>query len=258
VAPRSSPFGTAKRAYQVALINGIDEGGFGGADTQHNVGRGSIGNGSVQREAAIWNIAFAIMTGILIGTAALTADADQTALAPPRVSELLFEVMADGVQIYTCEAKERGLEWSFKAPQANLFDNQGRPTGTHFAGPTWKMDDGSAVVGEVMPRPMRQNQVQINGRCCAPRGMRAPVSEAAELFRPQQGRRLAEMACEQGDLQEVGVAGARRKVPHLHVLDHALPKDCHGKLLCEMECAARSAPSCRNRSLSMMQAAYDN
>jgi hypothetical protein len=47
----------------------------------------------VQREAAIWNIAFAIMTGILIGTAALTADADQTALAPPRVSELLFEVM---------------------------------------------------------------------------------------------------------------------------------------------------------------------
>src|SRR5437867_13372659 len=61
------------------------------------------------------------------------------------------------------------------------------------------------------------------------------------------------MTCEQGDLQKVGVAGARGKVPHLHVLDHALPKDCHGKLRCEMECAALSAPSCRNRSLSMMQ-----
>jgi hypothetical protein len=34
-------------------------------------------------------------------------------------------------------------------------------------------------------------------------------------------------------LQEVGIPGARRKVPHLHVLDHALPKDGHGKLLCE-------------------------
>ena len=25
------------------------------------------------------------------------------------------------------------------------------------------------------------------------------------------------------------------KIPHLHVLGHALPKGCHGKLLCEME-----------------------
>src|SRR5271169_1484995 len=66
------------------------------------------------------------------------------------------------------------------------------------------------------------------------------------------------MACEQGDLQEVGIPGARRKVPHLHVLDHALPKDGHGKLLCEMECAALSAPPCRNPSLSMMRGAYDD
>src|SRR5258708_34502807 len=33
-----------------------------------------------------------------------------------------------------------------------LFDRQGRQVGTHFGGPTWKLDDGSAVVGEVVAR----------------------------------------------------------------------------------------------------------
>ena len=61
----------------------------------------------------------------------------------------MLELDADGVQIYTCEAKGGGFEWSFKAPEANLFDKEGRQVGTHFAGPTWKIDDGSEVVGEV-------------------------------------------------------------------------------------------------------------
>jgi len=64
----------------------------------------------------------------------------------------LLEVVADGVQIYTCDAKEGGFVWSFKAPEASLFDQEGRQIGTHFAGPTWKIDDGSAIVGEVVAR----------------------------------------------------------------------------------------------------------
>jgi resolvase-like protein len=44
----------------------------------------------------------------------------------------------------------------------------------------------------------------------------------------------------------------------LHVLDHALAKDRHGKLRCEMECAALSAPSCPDRSLSMMRRTCDD
>ena len=56
------------------------------------------------------------------------------------------------VQIYTCGAKETRFDWSFKAPEANLFDGQGRQIGTHFGGPTWKIDDGSAVVDEVIAR----------------------------------------------------------------------------------------------------------
>jgi hypothetical protein len=36
--------------------------------------------------------------------------------------------------------------------EANLFDEQGWQIGTHFAGPSWKMNDGSEVVGEVVAK----------------------------------------------------------------------------------------------------------
>lgn len=96
--------------------------------------------------------AFAVMAGILVGMGAFAVNADQTAVAPPQGSALLLEAPADGVQIYTCEAKGNLFQWSFKAPEANLFDKQGRQIGTHFAGPTWKMADGSAIVGEVIAK----------------------------------------------------------------------------------------------------------
>ena len=96
--------------------------------------------------------ALAVLTGILVGMGAFAVNADQTAVAPPQGSAPLLEVVADGVQIYTCEAKGNLFEWSFKAPEANLFDEQGRQIGTHFAGPTWRMADGSAIVGEVIAK----------------------------------------------------------------------------------------------------------
>jgi Protein of unknown function (DUF3455) len=98
------------------------------------------------------NMAFATTAGILVGISAIAVNADQTGVAPPQGSALLLEVSADGVQVYTCEAKGSLFEWSFKAPEANLFDKQGRQIGTHFAGPTWKMADGSAIVGEVVTK----------------------------------------------------------------------------------------------------------
>jgi hypothetical protein len=95
---------------------------------------------------------FVISAGILIGMGTIAVYANQTAVAPPKGSALLLEVAADGVQIYTCESKPSGFEWSFTAPEANLFDTQGRQIGTHFDGPTWKLDDGSAVVGKVIAK----------------------------------------------------------------------------------------------------------
>src|SRR5215471_504622 len=93
------------------------------------------------------------ITGCLIATFALSgaALAADELVPAPKGAPLLLEVEADGVQVYTCEAKDQGFAWVFKAPEANLFDKQNRHVGTHFAGPTWKMSDG-AVVGEGVSR----------------------------------------------------------------------------------------------------------
>ena len=97
-----------------------------------------------------FDMAFAMGVGILVGMSGFLVNADQPGVAPPQGSAPLLEVVADGVQIYTCEAKGSLFQWTFTAPEANLFDKQGRQIGTHFAGPTWKMADGSAIVGEVI------------------------------------------------------------------------------------------------------------
>jgi hypothetical protein len=104
-----------------------------------------------------WKMAilfFLLLGVILLAIRLLSApvSADQTGVAPPQSSAPLLEAAADGVQIYTCEAKGSLFQWTLTAPQANLFDKQGRQIGTHFAGPTWKMADGSAVVGEVIAK----------------------------------------------------------------------------------------------------------
>src|SRR3954465_1178062 len=66
-------------------------------------------------------------------------------LAVPAGHTLLLKALARGVQIYGC--KPEG--WVLKAPEAELFDEQGMKIGHHSGGPTWELPDGSAVVGEV-------------------------------------------------------------------------------------------------------------
>lgn len=84
-----------------------------------------------------------------------------TSITPPNVPDNLkapagelsvLKFMAKGVQIYTCTASTTnttGYEWVLKAPQAELFNEQGTKVGKHYAGPTWEAADGSKVVGEV-------------------------------------------------------------------------------------------------------------
>jgi Protein of unknown function (DUF3455) len=56
---------------------------------------------------------------------------------------------ARGDQIYTCQSTPDGkYAWVLKAPEAQLFDDMGAMIGSHSAGPTWKLDDGSAVKGK--------------------------------------------------------------------------------------------------------------
>jgi hypothetical protein len=74
------------------------------------------------------------------------------ALRPPVGETLLRTLSADGVQVYECRAKAgdaNAAEWVFVAPEARLFDADGRLVGRHYAGPTWEAGDGSKVAGTV-------------------------------------------------------------------------------------------------------------
>jgi hypothetical protein len=65
--------------------------------------------------------------------------------APPG-ARLLLEAKGDGAQVYTCT----DAHWVLKAPDAKLLDAQGQVIGTHFAGPTWRLIDGSEVKGKLI------------------------------------------------------------------------------------------------------------
>jgi Protein of unknown function (DUF3455) len=94
--------------------------------------------------------AIGLLTAItLLPGSAARADDDEP-LPPPPGTALVLETSADGVQIYACEVKDKVYSWVFKAPEANLFGDDDRQIGTHFAGPSWKAADGSTVVGEIM------------------------------------------------------------------------------------------------------------
>jgi hypothetical protein len=67
-------------------------------------------------------------------------------LVPPATESLKFKANAVGVQIYICNGKLDGtFAWTGLAPQANLFNDEGKLIGTHFIGPTWQGNDGSSV-----------------------------------------------------------------------------------------------------------------
>jgi len=67
---------------------------------------------------------------------------------PPGVNLILL-AHASGSQIYTCQAGADGkFAWALKAPEADLKDQEGKIVGSHFAGPTWKLKDGSEVAGK--------------------------------------------------------------------------------------------------------------
>ena len=48
---------------------------------------------------------------------------------------------AVGVQIYACD----GDGWSFVAPRADLYGDNGKLVTLHYGGPTWEARDGSTV-----------------------------------------------------------------------------------------------------------------
>ena len=71
-------------------------------------------------------------------------------LQAPAGSTLQYELYAEGVQVY----RWTGASWQFVAPRADLYADAGMSgqVGTHYAGPRWRSNGGSVVVGAVMRR----------------------------------------------------------------------------------------------------------
>ncbi len=78
-------------------------------------------------------------------TAAFTQQVAPSIEAPPG-ARLLLEARGEGAQVYTCT----NSQWILKAPDAKLLDAGGQVIGTHFAGPTWRLSEGSEVKGKLI------------------------------------------------------------------------------------------------------------
>jgi hypothetical protein len=80
--------------------------------------------------------------------AALAQQAGQS-IDPPAGQQVVLKAKGIGAQIYTCTAAGSAYKWTLKGPDARLMDANGTQIGTHFAGPAWKLNDGSQVQGEL-------------------------------------------------------------------------------------------------------------
>jgi hypothetical protein len=89
---------------------------------------------------------------LFLSTPLVSAPAAETplpeALAAPGET-IVLTAHAVGMQTYECKAGTDGkLAWAFREPVATLIADD-KIVGRHFAGPTWQLSDGSAVVGRV-------------------------------------------------------------------------------------------------------------
>lgn len=74
-------------------------------------------------------------------------------LKAPTGEEVILVGHATGSQIYVCQAgADQKFSWALKGPEADLVDAQSKKIIHHFAGPTWKHNDGSEVTGKVVAK----------------------------------------------------------------------------------------------------------
>ncbi len=103
------------------------------------------------------------------------------AIAVPAGYEVTMKFRASGVQIYRCQPSAQiatNFVWTFVAPDATLFDKDGKAVGRHYAGPTWEANDGSKVVGKEVARVVAPNGSSIPWLL-----LTATVVQAGETFK---------------------------------------------------------------------------
>jgi hypothetical protein len=103
----------------------------------------------VNRIIGVSSIVLLVLASTIFA-APVTAQQVPQQLRPPANEQLLLRVHAKGDQVYICKGEAAQFNWTLKAPDAQLFDQDGKPFGKHFAGPSWEADDGSRVTGKAI------------------------------------------------------------------------------------------------------------
>jgi hypothetical protein len=92
----------------------------------------------------------AFACAVLVLPLAARAQVPETIAAPGET--VVATIHAEGAQVYECKGDTAGkLVWQFREPIATLLAD-GKTVGRHYAGPSWELADGSAVVGKVSGR----------------------------------------------------------------------------------------------------------
>jgi hypothetical protein len=90
---------------------------------------------------------FAIAFLVPLSAPSITSAQVPDAIAAPGEAPVAT-AHAEGAQIYECKVDPGGsLAWKFREPIATLLID-GKTVGRHYAGPTWELVDGSAIVGK--------------------------------------------------------------------------------------------------------------
>jgi uncharacterized protein DUF3455 len=98
----------------------------------------------------MWRQLCTQLTLVLLAVSPMLAQNVPPQLRPPAGEQLFLTAHAKGDQVYTCKEGVTQFDWVLKAPDAQLFNKDGRPFGKHFAGPTWAANDGSRVTGKAV------------------------------------------------------------------------------------------------------------
>jgi hypothetical protein len=91
-----------------------------------------------------------VLISVAINILPVYAQQPGGSIEAPAGARTILTAKGEGVQIYSCMAVQDETKWILKGPDAKLLDAGGEQIGTHFAGPTWKLSDGSQVLGELV------------------------------------------------------------------------------------------------------------
>jgi len=152
----------------------------------------------------------AALSAAPLGQAQTVPAASETVAVPPGMS-VLATLHAQGAQIYECRAGADGrLAWQFREPVATLLEG-GRTVGRHYAGPSWEMADGSAILlGRVagrLPGAGANDIPWLRLEIAERRGTGSvPLASSTEILRVNTSGGVADDGCP--------AAGALRSLPY--------------------------------------------